>query len=78
MDFFRWAMTATRRAGAETAASMRRDLPVGCWYARCGLNPGAVAVGVSKLRRARAITSFSTNPRTLPAVIVIAAHHARR
>jgi len=40
------------------------------------LNPAAVAVGVSKLGRARATTSLSTNPSTLPAVIVIAAHHA--
>src|SRR6478672_13379988 len=30
MDFFRWATTATRRAGTETAASMRSDLTVGC------------------------------------------------
>src|SRR6476619_2566941 len=57
MDFFRWAMTATRRAGAEAAASMRSDLPVGCWRGRCGLDPGAVVVGVSKLWRARAATS---------------------
>src|SRR6478752_1657275 len=39
MDFFRWAMTATRSAGAETAASMRSYLPVGCWRARCGAGP---------------------------------------
>src|SRR6478735_97103 len=28
-DFFRWAMTATRRGGTETAASMRSGLTVG-------------------------------------------------
>jgi hypothetical protein len=111
MDFFRWAMTATRRAGAETAASMRSDLspnrsnpemntvnpPTTHAATRAGvpgsagritsrntstatalfnawpdrkLNPGAVAVGVSKLGRARAITSLSTNPSMLPAVIL--------
>ena len=32
--------------------------------------PGAVAVGVSKLGRARAITSLSTNPSMPPAVIL--------
>ena len=44
MDFFRWATTATRRAGAETAASIRSDLPVGCWRASAIPSPALQCV----------------------------------
>src|SRR6476469_6686652 len=38
-DFFWWAMTATRGAGAGKAASMESDLFVGCWRARAITSP---------------------------------------